>query len=291
MAFWSGSCMMVEKEIKLVLKLVANTRARDTPRSANQHRSVPQAVLSPHAAPFYERTIDFWSCPSYHFFAFLRFRWPPELTQLVPIEFAKTVINDKQTVPGFFIQDNATTAEAVPPRFGLIDDSDNRWDTLRAEIDRLNCEAEEGTSYKVVIFGRHGEGFHNVAESKYGTQAWDDYWSKLNGDGELVWGPDAELTPLGEDQARAVNKAWKTEVAFNIPLPRRRYCSPMTRALSTYILTFEDIPLEYRPLVLENCREVYGVHTCDKRRSRTYISTTFPQFDIEKVLVKKITLV
>ncbi|KAI3616831.1 phosphoglycerate mutase [Moniliophthora roreri] len=186
------------------------------------------------------------------------------------------------TVPGFFIQDNATTAEAVPPRFGLIDDSDNRWDTLRAEIDRLNCEAEEGTSYKVVIFGRHGQGFHNVAESKYGTQAWDDYWSKLNGDGELVWGPDAKLTPLGENQARAVNRAWKTELAFNIPLPRRRYCSPMTRALSTYILTFEDIPLECRPLVLENCREVYGVHTCDKRRSRTYISTTFPQFDIEE---------
>ncbi|KAK7062789.1 putative phosphoglycerate mutase pmu1 [Paramarasmius palmivorus] len=191
-------------------------------------------------------------------------------------------------VPGFFIQDNATTADAasslvfIPPRFGLLDDSDNHWDELLAKVDRLNCEAEKGTSYKVVIFGRHGQGFHNVAEAKYGTEAWDDYWSKLDGDGELVWGPDAELTPLGEDQARAVNQAWKTELAFNIPLPKRRYSSPMTRALNTYLLTFEDIPLVGRPLVLENLREQYGEHTCDKRRSRTYIATTFPQFDIEQ---------
>lgn len=29
----------------------------------------------------------------------------------------------------------------------------------------------------VVIFAaRHGQGFHNVAESQYGTEKWDCYW-------------------------------------------------------------------------------------------------------------------
>ncbi|KAL0567180.1 putative phosphoglycerate mutase pmu1 [Marasmius crinis-equi] len=198
-------------------------------------------------------------------------------------------------VPGFFIQDNSSTADAnesnnelfdaqVPPRFGLIDSSDNRWAALQDQIRKLNRDSPSNERHKLVIFARHGQGFHNVAETKYGTQAWDDYWSKLDGDGEIVWGPDAELTPTGEDQARAVNVAWKDELEFDIPLPKKRYSSPMTRALSTYNLTFEGIQLpdHTKPLVLENAREVYGVHTCDMRRSRTYIRTTFPRFDIEK---------
>ncbi|KAF9262314.1 phosphoglycerate mutase-like protein [Marasmius fiardii PR-910] len=174
-------------------------------------------------------------------------------------------------VPGFFIQDNATTADP------------NRWKVIQDQVKKLNKEGKsKKEKYKLIIFARHGEGFHNVAEAKYGTPAWNDFWSKLDGDGEIVWGPDAELTPLGKEQAQAVNTEWKSELEFNIPVPKKRYSSPMTRALNTYTITFDGIPVKGRPLVLENCREVYGVHTCDKRRSRTYIRTTFPEFDIEK---------
>jgi hypothetical protein len=28
----------------------------------------------------------------------------------------------------------------------------------------------------------------NLAESFYGTASWDDYWSKLNTDGNMTWG-------------------------------------------------------------------------------------------------------
>lgn len=31
----------------------------------------------------------------------------------------------------------------------------------------------------------------------------------------------------------------------------------------------------------QNCREENGVHTCDKRRTKTYIESTFPTFQIE----------
>jgi hypothetical protein len=30
------------------------------------------------------------------------------------------------------------------------------------------------------------QGYHNVAETKYGTPEWDRYWSKLNGDDEMT---------------------------------------------------------------------------------------------------------
>jgi hypothetical protein len=37
----------------------------------------------------------------------------------------------------------------------------------------LNAQAGPDVQYKVLYMGRHGEGFHNVAESWYGTDAWD----------------------------------------------------------------------------------------------------------------------
>ena len=37
----------------------------------------------------------------------------------------------------------------------------------------LEAAKKEGESYKVLFLGRHGQGWHNVAETKYGTKAWD----------------------------------------------------------------------------------------------------------------------
>ncbi|KAJ7480744.1 histidine phosphatase superfamily [Mycena latifolia] len=188
-----------------------------------------------------------------------------------------------EAVPGFFAQDDVladpNAVGAVPARFGLLDSSDARWSNLTAKLGELNASANNA-SYKLVFFGRHGQGYHNVGEAKYGTKAWDDYWAMLNGDGELTWGPDPELTAIGKDQAANANKLWKEELGFSIPLPERLYCSPMTRAMQTCAITFTDVSSK-RAMILENCREEYGMHTCDKRNTLTYISDTFPQFDIE----------
>ncbi|KAJ7046333.1 histidine phosphatase superfamily [Mycena alexandri] len=188
-----------------------------------------------------------------------------------------------ETLTGFFAQDdplaNPVTIGATPPRFGLIDFSEGRWSSLIEKLRELNGRVGD-TSYKLIFFGRHGQGWHNVAEAKYGTQAWDDYWAMLYGDGELTWGPDPELTDLGKDQASRLNHLWKEELGAAIPPPEKLYCSPMTRAMQTNILTFEGVSTR-RTLVVENCREEYGEHTCDKRNTRTYISDTFPQLDID----------
>jgi hypothetical protein len=35
------------------------------------------------------------------------------------------------------------------------------------------CNKRRGIQYKVLFMGRHGEGWHNAAESFYGTPAWN----------------------------------------------------------------------------------------------------------------------
>ncbi|KAJ3904356.1 histidine phosphatase superfamily [Lentinula edodes] len=197
-------------------------------------------------------------------------------------------IRSYSTVPGFFVQDNPDVDPivigAVPPRFGLIDDSKDRWYNLRRKITRMNEDADNQTSHKVLILGRHGEGFHNIGEAKYGTKAWDNYWSKLNGDGEIIWGPDPKLTTLGEEQARIVNQEWKNELSFGLSVPASRYCSPLTRATRTCLLTFDGLPTsaEHPVVIVENCREEYGEHTCDKRNSKSWISAHLPDFVFEE---------
>jgi hypothetical protein len=39
----------------------------------------------------------------------------------------------------------------------------------------------------VLYVARHGQGYHNVAESQYGTPMWNCHWSLLNGDGKITW--------------------------------------------------------------------------------------------------------
>ncbi len=48
-----------------------------------------------------------------------------------------------------------------------------QWQRFAQEVARLNYEAPSGTFYKVLYLGRHGQGVHNVAETKYGTAEWD----------------------------------------------------------------------------------------------------------------------
>lgn len=47
-------------------------------------------------------------------------------------------------------------------------------------------QADKHTTYKVIYIARHGEGWHNRAEEKYGTEEWNRRWSRLEGDGEMV---------------------------------------------------------------------------------------------------------
>ena len=113
------------------------------------------------------------------------------------------------TVTGYFLQDDpatephgfdyvssyhlpylnatitVTNTSQTTTNFGLIDrpyekdasfDADKKktpWQRFENEVARLNHESPKNTFYKVFFMGRHGEGYHNVAEAFYGTEAWD----------------------------------------------------------------------------------------------------------------------
>ena len=204
------------------------------------------------------------------------------------------------TVTGYFLQDeastNATTFNFTATNLGLINrpySSDGnlhhrdltQWQRFERHVAELNRAASHDTQYKVLFLGRHGNGYHNAAESYYGSPAWNCYYSLLDGNSTVNWA-DAHLTPLGVSQALAVNAFWNTEIETQkIPTPQSFYTSPLTRCLQTAKLTFDglNLPAEYPfvPEVKEFFREGISGHTCDRRSSKSYIRDSFPSYTIE----------
>ena len=86
-----------------------------------------------------------------------------------------------------------------------------------------------------------------------------------------------------------------------MPPPESFYVSPHARCLETAGLIFEEFPVtdgdsikltqvsrrpnasraSFRPMIKELLRETIGIHTCDRRSSRTWIHEHFLAYDIE----------
>jgi broad specificity phosphatase PhoE len=150
----------------------------------------------------------------------------------------------------------------------------------------LTATAPKGTSYKVLVFGRHGEGWHNVEEARVGGKLWDCYWSRRDGDGNITWN-NAELTPLGVQQALAANAFWRNGlVEAKMPAPDSYYVSPLRRTLQTFNLTFAGSDLtknaNFKPTIKESLREYFGVHTSDRRATKSAIAQQWPVYGFEK---------
>ncbi|KAJ1300361.1 hypothetical protein OPQ81_005180 [Rhizoctonia solani] len=199
-----------------------------------------------------------------------------------------------KVLSGYFLQTDLKSEPGTigpnPDAFGLIDGkSKTCWSDFKTKIVKLQQDAPVGTKYAVCWFGRHGQGWHNVGEAKYGTKEWDEKWSLLNGDGEITWGPDPELTDLGKQQASEAHQVWKRELSREdpVPLPTRLFSSPFSRAALTLDITFFGILTHtkdgtgLRPYIMENLREMNGEHTCDKRNPKSKIHEQYPEFDFE----------
>lgn len=203
------------------------------------------------------------------------------------------------TVKGYFVQDDPATDpntfDYATANLGLINrpyDTDSsslnqnltQWQRFAHKLRSLNEEAPRGTRYVLVYIARHGEGWHNRAEQKYGTHLWDCRLSLLDGDGVIHWA-DAQLTEQGVSQALTVNAFWKKQIAEQmIWTPDKFFVSPLDRCLRTALLTWSDVDLPsaspFKPVVKEFLREAIGIHTCDRRSNKTHIQSTYP-FRIE----------
>lgn len=209
---------------------------------------------------------------------------------------------DYSVLTGLFLQDDNTTTPSsfdfIASNFGLInrtypsdpscpqDQKSTQWQRLAYYISTLNKKAPKNERYTLLFMGRHGEGFHNAAETYFGTPAWNCYWSELNGNGTVTWA-DAHLTDAGVKQANRVNAFWSHLLKDEkISAPESYYTSPLYRCLDTARLTFEGLPLhghtKFKPVITELLREGISAHTCDRRSSKSYIKQNFPKFKFEK---------
>jgi len=87
-------------------------------------------------------------------------------------------------------------------------------------------------------------------------------------------------------QAKDLGKLYAEGIRHTgFPIPDTIYTSPLARGLQTTNLIFRDIVTEqgiyFRPIVKEYLRERLTNHTCDKRRTRQWIQTAFPHYELE----------
>lgn len=216
-----------------------------------------------------------------------------------------------QAVPDYFRQSDPTTNASefsfLTSNFGLVSrsypsdpsystekSSSTQWERFYHHLATLNAGAPPSTSYRVLFLGRHGQGYHNVAESFYSTVAWDCYYSTLDGNGTVTW-KDAHLTPTGQGQARTASEFWDSQIRDQrMTTPDSYYLSPMDRAIETADLTYRSLKFPknaapYSPLIKEMLRETNGVHTCDERSPLSTIKSRWhdPPYRIEKGFTEK----
>jgi broad specificity phosphatase PhoE len=112
-----------------------------------------------------------------------------------------------------------------------------------------------------------------------------NHWSHLDGDGTIVWA-DAKLDEDGIEQAEELGRIWLDTVTDEkMPLPGSLYTSPLARCLETtrlvFAKTFQKQGVKFRPVVKELLRERLTNHTCDRRSSRSWVETNYPDYLIE----------
>jgi len=125
-----------------------------------------------------------------------------------------------------------------------------------------------------------------LTSNSYGTPGWNCYWAELNGNSTVSW-HDAALDTAGIAQAQIAHDFWAHEFRVEkTPAPQSYYTSPLTRCLQTANVTFTGLTLPasapFVPTVKELLREGISIHTCDHRRSKSYIENLFPSWKIEK---------
>ncbi|KAG7395707.1 hypothetical protein PHYBOEH_003312 [Phytophthora boehmeriae] len=173
-------------------------------------------------------------------------------------------------VPGFFKQGTASVDRPPvhPAHFGLLPNVS--WSDVDAYID---AHKARGVQAKLLLFLRHGQGIHNVAEAQYGTEAWEKHYRKL---GKYT---DARLTALGIQQVTNASNRIDTEMKSGLKV-EQVVVSPLERTLHTLMIAYrhhDEIPKHS----MEWPRETIGICTCDLRGTISSKAVQYPSIDFD----------
>lgn len=156
-----------------------------------------------------------------------------------------------------------------------------QWPRLTSHVAHLNASSPSNVRYKIMYLTRHGIGFHNQKHAEVGEEAWENHWSLLDGDDKTTWF-DSFLAPEGIEQAKELSGLWTTFIdSDGAPLPQSHYCSPLARCLQTCTYVFKPVMKDhdkiFHPTVKERLRERWTTHTCDKRRTASWIKENWSE--------------
>ncbi|KAI2467554.1 phosphoglycerate mutase-like protein [Annulohypoxylon bovei var. microspora] len=212
----------------------------------------------------------------------------------------KTMTTVKYTaVPGFFLHDDEPEgpdfrahterdlglirrAYETDPKFNQERPNADSWERFQYFVEHLNELGQGNASWKLIYLIRHGEGYHNVKEAEVGRAEWERNWSRVDGDDLNNWA-DARLTLKGISQASDLQHFWSSSDG-KIPMPQSVYTSPLARCLETTNCIYSSVGngRVYRPIIKEKLRERFGVHTCDRRSTKTWIGANYPRYKFER---------
>ncbi|EGZ29548.1 hypothetical protein PHYSODRAFT_284481 [Phytophthora sojae] len=184
-----------------------------------------------------------------------------------------------KAVEGFFAPKAAALDElSLFRRFERVPPS---WAAFQQKLELLQQDTSSDTprNIKVLYLVRHAQGFHNVAEQKYGVGRWEDELARSD---EFL---DSDLTPFGVEDTRAKGPpSVKAELERGMPKIERVVVSPLSRAIQTAQRFFTNDQVPDKPfLCMENCREVLDCNTFDKRRPLSEIKRKFPDVDFSLI--------
>jgi len=161
-----------------------------------------------------------------------------------------------------------------------------RFDLPRIRVQKWEPSMGKPKAAKLIHWVRHGQGYHNLMAEACQQLGVD--FSELGTYEEAkkaTFHPyvndaikDPPLTCLGVDDAKALWSLAKTLT------PELLVVSPLRRATETILIAFKDAVSNGVPVLAHGaCREQIGVHTCDRRSSRTDYVETFPKVDVSHV--------
>jgi broad specificity phosphatase PhoE len=191
-------------------------------------------------------------------------RQPQDSQQSGAVERKKKKKHPYTSPAGLFIQERASKQLPGPGQhfsFGAL----KPWEDITAMLG-------DNPDRKLLLVVRHGQAISNYLGDTLGPDEWyavEGTCQYDDGKGTIYNIFDADLTGLGQDQAKSLNSmlvggGWYDKTTGGRPV--RFVISPLTRCLHTATIALADIKPNATN-VEEFVRETLGQDTCDARRS------------------------
>jgi len=138
--------------------------------------------------------------------------------------------------------------------------------------------AASRSNTKTITFMRHGQGEHNVASKEWAAAGNAGTPYTIENDPQMRY-EDAVLTEQGQGEAAALRQ----RLQQLDPIPQLVVVSPMRRATMTALSACQHLVGQVPFVAHEECHEMGGKHTCDKRLDVSLLSELFPQIDYSPI--------